>query len=267
MNELEKICRDIRLRIVESTYRAGKNCAHVGGSLSAVEILAVLYHAVLREGDVPEDRDRFILSKGHGSLALYCTLESKGLLSREDVDSFEQDGSRYTAHARKDIARGIEFSGGSLGLGVSYAVGVAHALKMKGSPARVYTLLGDGECDEGMVWEALMYASHYKLDNLTVIVDHNHMQADGLVGEVMDTGSLADKFAAFGFASRVVDGHDVKALADAFGTPEPGRPNAIVAETVKGKGIPFMENKTGWHFASLSESHYKKAIDALAGNG
>jgi len=267
MSEIENICHDIRVNIIERTYLAGQNCAHVGGSLSAVEILAVLYHKVLQRPADLELRDRFVLSKGHASLALYCALESVGLLTKVEVDTFEQNGSHYTAHAKKDIDKGLEFSGGSLGLGTSYAVGVAHALKMKNNPARVYALLGDGECNEGIVWEAMMYARHHNLNNLTIIVDHNHLQADGPIETVMNTDSLADKFEAFGFATQVVDGHSTDGLIKAFDSLAEGKPNAVIAETVKGKGVSFMENKTNWHFASLPENRYKKAITELLNNG
>ena len=265
MNNLDKVCQRIRIGIIERAYSAGKNCAHIGGSLSIVEILAVLYCNYLHRPSDLDQRDRFILSKGHASLGLYCTLEAMGLLAKEEVDTFEQNGSHFTAHAHKDIEKGIEFTGGSLGLGASYAVGVAHALKMQGKAPQVITLLGDGECDEGIVWEAMMYAKHQGLDNLTVIVDHNHLQADGPIEEVMNTDSLAEKFTSFGFATQVVDGHNVTAIAKAFDSRIKGKPNAIIAETVKGKGVSFMENKANWHFASLPESRYKKAISELKG--
>lgn len=264
---LETICNDIRIGIIERSFMAGKNSAHVGGSLSAVEIMAVLFHKVLKRPDDLEQRDRFVLSKGHASLALYCTLESVGLLTKEEVDTFEQNGSHYTAHAKKDILKGIEFSGGSLGLGISYAVGVAHALKMKGNNAHVFSILGDGECNEGIVWETLMYAKHQNLDNLVVIVDHNHLQADGPTEEVMNTFSLADKLNAFGFYTQEVDGHSTDEMMNAFNNLQEGTPNAIVAETIKGKGVKFMEGKTNWHFASLPESKYNKAIEQLKNNG
>lgn len=262
--KLDIICKEIRKGIIERSYTAGKNSAHVGGSLSAVEILAVLYHRVLkREPDDFSNRDRFILSKGHASLALYCALESVGLLTKEEVDTFEQNGSHYTAHAKKDTTKGIEFSGGSLGLGMSYAVGVADALKERGSNARVYVLLGDGECNEGIIWEALMFAKHRSLNNLTIIVDHNHLQADGPIETVMDTSDLSAKLSAFGFYTQTVDGHNLSDLESAFNNLKTEMPNAIVAETVKGKGISFMENKTNWHFASLPENRYKKAMSEL----
>lgn len=262
--KLEDICKTIRIGIIERSYTAGKNSAHVGGSLSAVEILAVLYHQVLkRDKNDFSNRDRFILSKGHASLALYCTLESAGFLSKEEVDTFEQNGSHYTAHAKKDVLKGIEFSGGSLGLGMSFAVGVAEALKEKGSPARVFVVLGDGECNEGIIWESLMFAKHRSLDNLTVIVDHNHLQADGPIETVLDTNDIAAKFSAFGYNTQTVDGHNVDELKKAFDGLVAGTPNAIIAETVKGKGVSFMENKTNWHFASLPENKYKKAMSEL----
>ena len=268
MNELEKICHDIRVNIIELAYRAGKNSAHCGGSLSAVEILATLYHKHLNwDVDDLDNRDRVIISKAHASLVQYCVLESKGLLTHEELYTFEQSGSYYTVHAHKDIEKGFEFSGGSLGLGMSYAVGVAYAQKEKGSKARVYVLLGDGECDEGIVWEALMFAKHNSLSNLTVIVDHNHLQADGFIEEVLDTSNLADKFRAFGFNTIELDGHSIEALSEAYSKPSETAPTAIIAETVKGKGVSFMENKYNWHFTILPEGKYKKAMAELNAKG
>lgn len=264
MNELEKICHDIRVNIIEMAFRAGKNSAHCGGSLSAVEVLATLYHKYLN-WDVNEldKRDRVIISKAHASLVQYCVLASKGVLSQDDLGTFEQNGSQYTVHAHKNIKKGFEFSGGSLGLGMSYAVGVAYALKEKGSKARVYVLLGDGECDEGIIWEAMLFAKHNELSNLTVIVDHNHLQADGFVEDVMNTANLADKFKAFGFHTYEVDGHSIDELSEAYSKPSETEPTAIIAETVKGKGISFMENKYNWHFTVLPEGKYKKAMAEL----
>lgn len=267
MKDLTKICHDIRVNIVKLTYQAGKNSAHCGGSLSAVEILATLYHKFLKwDGNDLNNRDRVIVSKAHASLVQYCVLESVGRLTKEELYTFEQSGSYFTAHAHKDIEKGLEFSGGSLGLGMSYAVGVAYALKEKNSKARVYVLLGDGECDEGIVWEAMMFAKHYALSNLTVIVDHNHLQADGFVEEVMDTANLADKFRAFGFHTIELDGHSIEELLKAYSRPSSDVPTAIIAETVKGKGVSFMENKYNWHFAVLPEGKYKKAMTELNAN-
>lgn len=262
-SSIDGLCNDIRKRIVELSYSAGKNSAHIGGSLSAVEILATLYYRILHtEAKEFDNRDRFILSKGHAALALYCVLESVGLIPTGEIDSFETNGSRFTAHARKDLSLGIEFSGGSLGLGLSYATGMAYACKAKEISARVFTLVGDGECNEGIVWESLLFANHHQLDNLTVIVDCNRLQADGFTRDVLDTGSLEEKFAAFGFHTVSVDGHSVIELEKALLMDAPG-PKAVIARTMKGKGVSFMENKYNWHFASLSEARYKKALQEL----
>lgn len=260
---LDGICNDIRKRIIGLSYSAGKNSAHIGGSLSAVEILVTLYHRVLRTNvEAFENRDRFILSKGHAALALYCVLESAGHIPAGTIDSFETNGSLFTAHARKDTSLGIEFSGGSLGLGLSYATGMAYACKAKHLPARVFTLVGDGECNEGIVWEALLFAHHQRLDNLTVIVDCNQLQADGFTRDILDTESLEEKFRAFGFHSVSVDGHSVAALEETLSAETPG-PKAVIARTTKGKGVSFMENRHNWHFASLSEARYLKALREL----
>lgn len=264
MNELERVCHNIRINIIELAFRAGKNSAHCGGSLSAVEILATLYHKHLNwEVDDLDNRDRVIISKAHASLVQYCVLESVGRLTKEELYTFEQNGSHYTVHAQKNIEKGLEFSGGSLGLGMSYAVGVAYALKEKGSKAKVYVLLGDGECDEGIIWEAMMFAKHNDLSNLFVIVDHNHLQADGFVEDVMDTSNLAEKFRAFGFHTIELDGHSIEALSEAYSQPSDSKPTAIIAETIKGKGVSFMENKYNWHFTVLPEGKYKKAMAEL----
>lgn len=264
IDKLNAISLDVRKQIIELAFHAGKNSAHSGGSLSAVEILTTLYHVFLhRDENDLENRDRVIISKAHASLLQYCVLETYGLLAKDEISHFEENGSNYTVHAHKNIAKGLEFSGGSLGLGISYAVGVAYALKEKKSPARVYVLLGDGEANEGIVWEALMFAKHNKLANLTVIVDHNHLQADGFVEDVLDTTDMAAKFRAFGFDTKEVDGHNVAELVEAYTNINTEAPNAIIAETVKGKGISFMENKYNWHYTVLPEGKYKKAIEEL----
>lgn len=262
LNELKQVAHHARKNIIEMSFRAGYNCAHTGGSLSEVEIFTTLYHLVAKR-ESENVRDRVILSKAHGSLGQYCVLSSIGLIPEEELMTFEQNGSHYTAHAKKDLSKGLEFTGGSLGLGISYAVGVAYALKEKKSAEKVYVILGDGECDEGIVWEALMFANHHKLDNLTIIVDSNHLQADGFVEDVMNISPLKDKLTAFGFYSQVVDGHSIEALYHAFNNCQPGCPNAIIAETIKGKGVSFMENNYSWHFFVLTKAKYKKAMAEL----
>lgn len=260
VKDIEEMSRQMRLRIIDLTYKAGKNGAHLGGSLSSVEIFATLYKSILQNNFVEfEKRDRLILSKGHAAMAQYCALEYIGTLSKEETETFEYNGSHFMSHSKRDIHKGIEFSGGSLGLGLSYGVGVALACKSKGFQNQVFVIVGDGECNEGIVWEALMFAKHYNLTNLTVIVDHNHLQSDGFIEEVIDTDSLKDKFAAFGFRAIEVDGHSPLALLKAFDQRDMSLPNAILAQTVKGKGVSFMENKYNWHHNVLSESKYNKA--------
>ena len=262
--QLEQLARRIRVDIVCTGYLAGNNGAHFGGSLSMAEILAVLYSCfVSYDKNNLEQRDRVILSKGHAALAHYCTLYECGIMTKTELDSFDRNGSDIVAHATRNLSRGLEFSGGSLSLGLSYAVGVAHACKRKGLGNRVYSIVGDGELDEGLIWEALMFAGHNCLDNLTVIVDHNHLQADGTIEEVMNTAPLGDKLKAFGLDAVQVDGHSVVELYEALSQRPEGHPMAIIAETVKGKGVSFIENKAKRHHTSLNEARYQKALKEL----
>jgi len=260
---LKNIAKKLRLRILELTHGVGKNGAHVGGGLSAAEILATIYGYVLNfdlNNPLDKNRDRFILSKGHSAIALFSALEIVGFLSKEELNQFEVNGSPYYAHASRNLLKGIEFSGGSLSLGLSFAVGVALTCKKEGLKNHIYVLLGDGECDEGLVWESLMSASHFNLSNLTVIVDCNGLQSDGITEEVMNHSSLADKFRAFGFNTMDIDGHDVNLLIESFDSKDPNKPNAIVAHTIKGKGVSFMENNKKWHHGSLSLTEYELAV-------
>jgi len=262
LRQLNQDCLSLRQRIIELSYKAGKNGAHVGGCLSLVEILRTLMEIINRDPFYLENRDRLILSKGHGALALYCALEQKGILTSEELDTFETNGTDYFAHAKRNVEKGIEFSGGSLSLGISYAVGVALACKDKQIDNHIYVIIGDGECNEGLVWESLMTASKYKLDNLTVIVDCNGLQSDGFTKDVMDTTLLSDKFTSFGFEVTDVDGHDVSALMNAFDNKN-DKPQAIIARTVKGKGLSFVENEPKWHHNVISEKLYEQAIEEL----
>lgn len=259
---LKQDCLNLRRRIVELSYKAGKNGAHVGGSLSLVEILRVLMEILDRDPQNMEARDRLILSKGHGALALYCALEQKGILSSEEADTFETNGTDYFAHAKRNVEKGIEFSGGSLSLGLSFAVGVALGCKAKQQDNRVYAIVGDGECDEGLVWESIMAASKYQLDNLTVIVDCNGLQSDGFTKDIMDTSPLSEKFAAFGFDVVKVDGHDISALITAVGEKS-FKPRAIIAQTIKGKGVSFVENNPKWHHGVMTQALYDQAKEEL----
>jgi transketolase len=260
---LKEMSQRIRLRILELTYSAGKSGAHAGGGLSAVEILATLYGSVLKydiNNPLDKNRDRFILSKGHSAIALFSTLEQVGFLTKEELDQFEVNGSPFYAHSSRNLLKGIEFSGGSLSLGLSFAVGVALANKKDGLSNHVYVLVGDGECDEGLVWESLMSASHFNLTNLTVIVDFNGLQSDGYSSEIMNKSSLPDKFRSFGFSVKEIEGHDINLLYESFSSKDLSKPNAIIASTIKGKGVSFMENNVNWHHGSLSLDQYNLAV-------
>ena len=257
-------CKDIRKRILELAFKAGSNGSHLGGSLSAVEILNTLYHSGFNFNPADETRDRLILSKGHAALALYCVLESVGIIAKEDAETFEQNGTTLFAHAKKNISNGIEFSGGSLSLGISYAVGVALACKSKGINNRIFVLLGDGECDEGLVWEAVMSAVNYHLNNLTFIVDCNGLQSDGYTKDVMDHSPLEKKFEGFGCKVISLDGHSEKEMLDAYKVESKDCPLAIIAHTVKGKGVSFMENLQQWHHGTLTQAQYEQAMEEVS---
>lgn len=242
-------------------YKSGKNGSHVGGGLSAIEIFAALFGGVMKfDVNNPdyEERDRLVVSKGHCVLAYYSALNAVGFMSQEDLDGFEVDGQHLHGHAFRNIEKGIEFSGGSLSMGMSFAVGQALACKKKNLNNRIFTIVGDGECDEGLIWESAMAASNYKLNNFVVIIDCNKLQYDGLTTEVMNNSSLADKFKAFGFDAIEVDGHDVDELTKALST-QGDKPLCVVAHTIKGKGVSFAEGQREWHHHTLSEDEYNQA--------
>lgn len=262
IENLKEEALQMRKRILSLALKSGASGAHLGGSLSLVEILTVLYEVVNISKD--EHRDRVILSKGHGALALYTVLEKKGVMTPELVDTFETNGTHLFAHASRDIEHGIEFSGGSLGLGISYAIGVALACKTKGINNHIYVIVGDGECNEGIFWEAIMTAHKFELDNMTIIVDNNGLQADGFTKEIVDLSPMDAKFAAFGLKALTIDGHNMDELFTAIETRENGKPVAIIANTVKGKGVSFMENEAAWHHGVLNQKKYDKAMEELA---
>lgn len=240
---------------------------HLGGGLSMVEIMAVLYGNVLRydpHNPLWEGRDRFILSKGHGVLGFYPALLEAGFITREIFETFKVDDSDLIAHPVMKLELGIESSNGSLGHGLSVGVGMAYAARMKRQQHRVYVLLGDGECNEGSVWEAAMSAAHFELDNLAAVVDFNKLQSDGASSTVMKSDGLLDKWVAFGWNVIEVDGHDVESLLRAFNSPRPqSTPTVILAHTIKGKGISFMENNNEWHHNRLTKATYEKALADL----
>lgn len=267
--EIENLAKKVRISIIETGYAAGKNAAHFGGALSAVEILSSLYGGIMEvdsKNPAKFPRDILIVSKAHAVLALYSTLAYTGFFPVEDLKTFEADESELSGHPSMNVERGIEFSGGSLGMGLSQGVGVALAYKKKKIDNRILVLLGDGECDEGSNWEAAMSAAHFKLDNLMVIVDKNTVQADGTTDEVMNLGDLAKKFSAFDFETREVDGHNIPELCKNISeliSNRNGKPKALIAHTVKGKGISFMENKAEWHHTAINKSQFEQAMSEL----
>jgi transketolase len=263
VENINGISHRMRLRILELAYGAGKNGAHVGGGLSSVDIFSTLYGYVLKydlNNTLDKNRDRLIVSKGHCAIALFAVLEEVGYISKRELDEFEANGSPYYSHASRNLLKGIEFSGGSLSLGLSFAVGVALSNKIDGLDNHVYVLLGDGECDEGLVWESLMSAAHFNLANLTVIVDNNGLQSDGYKKDIMNQLSLADKFTSFGFYTQEIDGHNLFELKNSFDSQDVNKPNAIIANTIKGKGVSFMENNKDWHHGVLSLNQYELAV-------
>jgi transketolase len=265
-DNLVELSRKIRLKSLELAHIAGKNGAHLGAGLSLVEVFSVLYGSILKfnSGDKYDLlRDRVIISKGHCVLSYYSILNYFGFLSDSELKEFESNGAFLHGHATRDVSRGIEFSGGSLGLGMSYSVGVALNAKRQKLDYKVYVIIGDGECNEGVIWESVMSASHYKLDNLIVIVDHNKLQYDGDVSSIMNMGSLKNKFESFGFFALEIDGHSEEEIERALRHKENDLPIAIIANTIKGKGISFMENRKEWHHAVLSEELYIKCLIEL----
>ena len=265
LKELEKKACKVRLHIIEGTFNAG--CGHPGGSLSAADLITYLYFnemKVFPSNEKSENRDRFVLSKGHAAPALYGVLALKGFISEEEIKTLRKVGSVLQGHPNIKTP-GVDMSTGSLGQGVSAAVGMALAGKLDKKDYRVYTLLGDGEIEEGEVWEAAMFASAKKLDNLVVIVDNNNLQIDGTVEEVNSPYPIDEKFKAFGFEVINIDGHDFEQMEKAFAKAREvkGKPTAIVMQTVKGKGVSFMENVCGWHGKAPDAEQYITAIGEL----
>ena len=252
----------IRRAVIDGSRCAG--VGHIGSSLSIADVLAAVYGATLRgELDDP-DRDRFILSKGHAALALYAALMEAGHLSREQFETYCADGTVVGGHPEHALD-GVEFSTGSLGHGLSIGAGVALGERLRRSPSRVFVLISDAECNEGSVWEAVMFAAHHRLANLVAIVDANGQQALGRTSEVLDLEPMRDRWLAFGWNAQEVDGHDPHALAAAFGElrADSGPPHVVVARTTFGKGVLFMEGEVDWHYLPMSEDQYRTALADL----
>ena len=264
--KLMKTANEVRKGIVTSVHSA--KAGHPGGSLSAADLFTYLYFEELNvdpKDPKKADRDRFVLSKGHTAPGLYAALAEKGFFPKEDLITLRHTGSYLQGHPDMKCIRGVDMSSGSIGQGVSAAVGMAIAAKISGDDYRVYTLLGDGEIQEGQVWEAAMLASHHKLDNLLVIVDNNNLQIDGEITKVNSPYPIDKKFEAFNFHVINIDGNDFDQIDAAFKEAKSvkGRPTVIIAKTVKGKGVSFMENQAGWHGKAPNDEEFKIAMADL----
>ena len=266
---LNEITNVIRKDIVSMICKS--KSGHPGGSLSAVEILTALYFDQMNidpTNPKMEDRDRFVLSKGHAAPALYATLAQRGYFAKDELNNLRQLGSMLQGHPDMKKVPGVEMSTGSLGQGISSAVGMALAGKLDKKDYRVYTILGDGELEEGQVWEASMAAAHYKLDNLTAFVDFNGLQIDGNVEDVMNPSPIDKKFEAFGWNVLVIDGHNYDEIIDAIEKAKncKGMPTVVICKTVKGKGVSFMENEAAWHGTAPSKEQCEKALAEIGGD-
>ena len=266
IRELSRIANNLRISIIEEVYNAG--CGHPGGSLSIADLLTYLYFEELNVDPAnPRDpkRDRFVLSKGHTAPALYAALAERGFIPKEDLKTLRKTASYLQGHPDMKGIPGVDMSTGSLGQGISTACGMALSAKVSGDDYRVYTILGDGESQEGQVWEAAMFASHYKLDNLVAILDLNGLQIDGSITEVMNPTPHDEKFLAFGWNVITIDAHNFEEIEAAFkqARETKGKPTVIIAKSVKGKGVSYMEDKCEWHGQAPKEDLYKVAIADL----
>ena len=266
IKQLSILACKVRMGIIESTHAA--KCGHPGGSMSATELFTYLYNKELNVDPANpkwEDRDRFVLSKGHCAPGLYAALAHRGFFPVEDLLTLRKVGSYLQGHPNMNTVPGVDMSTGSLGQGISTACGMALAAKVQGKDYRVYTLLGDGETQEGQVWEACMFASHYKLDNLVVIIDNNGLQIDGDITKVMNPYPYKEKLEGFGFHVEAINGHNFEQIEAALNTAKTvkGKPTAIIMSTVKGKDVSFMENNAGWHGVAPNDAQYEQAMAEL----
>ena len=264
--KLKRLANNVRFGIIEGVYNAA--CGHPGGSLSIADVITYLYFEEMNidpENPKAENRDRFVLSKGHTAPALYAVLAERGYFDKEELKTLRKTDSRLQGHPDMKGIPGVDMSSGSLGLGISAACGMALSAKAYGKDYRVYTIVGDGESEEGQVWEAAMFAAHYKLDNLVAVIDWNGLQIDGPVAEVMNPTPHDEKLRAFGWHVISIDGHSFAEIEAAFAEARTvkGKPTAIISKSVKGKGVSSMENKCEWHGQAPKEEQYKIAISEL----
>ena len=264
--EIKNFSKRVRKHILEMALYAGASSSHFGGALSIVEIISTLFSNQMNLNEknrYSETRDRFILSKGHACLAYYAALCEIGFIKKDELKTFEKNDSNLLGHPVANKELGIEFSNGSLGMGLSLGIGLCISSKKKKSNFKVYVILGDGECNEGSVWEAMMAASHFKLDNLYTFIDRNNFQQTGSNNEIMSLDNLKSKLISFGWNTIEIDGHNINEISNALNLNDKNRPTAIIANTVKGKGFSFSENNNSWHHAVLTKSTYEKALTEL----
>ena len=267
ISSIKKFSTKLKKNILDMALHAGSNSAHIGGALSLADIVACLYLSIMKidkSNPENEDRDRFILSKGHACLILYSALIEIGLIGKNEIKDFESDNSDLPGHPVINRKKGIEFSNGSLGMGLSVGIGVALALKKKNKENNVYVAMGDGECNEGSVWEAAMSASNYNINNLVAIIDKNNFQQTGSTNEIMQNNNLKDKWLSFGWNVIEIDGHNIEEIYNSLKSNEfKGKPKLILANTIKGKGLKFAENKNEWHHSILTQKFYDEAVKDL----
>ncbi len=268
LKKIEDFSISLKKIILDMAFEAGSSSSHFGGALSIVDILSVLFSHKMNQknlGDKDYDkRDRFILSKGHACLAYYAALNKIGLISDKELNSFEKDNSNLAGHPVKNENLGIDFSNGSLGMGLSLGIGLAIASKKREKNFNVYVVLGDGECNEGSVWEAALAAPKFQLDNLFVIIDKNNFQQTGSNKEILDLGDLQKKWESFGWNTNAVDGHNIKKIKNYFDTKKDNlKPNILIANTIKGKGFDFSENNNEWHHSVMTKSTYEKGLKQI----
>ena len=262
LNKIKTLSKKMRKNILEMSLHAGADSSHFGGGLSIVEIISTLFFEIMninKDDSQDQNRDRFILSKGHGVLAYYAALNIIGYISDDELKKFEKTDSFLFGHPVMNREKGIEFSNGSLGMGLSLGIGVALAAKRNKKKFHTYVIIGDGECNEGSVWEAAICGANYKLTNLTVIIDNNKFQQTGSNDEIMRTDSLFDKWKSFGWDTVSVNGHNIREISNIL-KKDRTNPLAIIADTIKGKGFSFSENNNDWHHKILSKSNYDSAI-------
>jgi transketolase len=267
IDTIKQLALTMRKDALEVAYKAKGKSTHFGSAMSIVDIVATLYGGILNinpKNPLDEKRDRFILSKGHGVLGYYTALANKGFFQKDELFTFECSKSSLMGHPIKCREKGIEFTNGSLGMGLSLGIGVAIALKKKTLNNKVYVLVGDGECNEGSIWEGAMSATHFKLDNLVLIVDNNKYQLGGLNSDIMNNIDLKAKFEAFGWETKEINGHNIEEIYSTLKEQNPtNKPVAIIANTIKGKGFSFCENNNAWHHAPLTEKFYQEALKEL----